>query len=191
MKISTLILGLGLAVMTIGCSGKVTVNSNTPANAPATTNSPAANNNSNSSAATSNSNAPVTVTGKWEMVGKAGDWKDTVDMVGMDGFLWSVEADGSLYKTDPATGNFTQVGDKGSFRNLKHLEAGSHAVDCRGRHSTRMIQPPAWERMGEGGGWGQDHRDGRRMASSIRLNLTAALENRQDRQRYAHRQRRL
>ena len=129
MKITSLALGLAFAALTIACSGKVTVNSsNTSANRPATTNSPAANTNSNSSAANGNANAPVTVTGKWEMVGKEGEWKSTVDMVGMDGFLWSIEADGSLYKTDPATGNYTQVGDKGSFRNLKHLEGMDHML---------------------------------------------------------------
>ena len=158
MKFVSLVFGLALAVMTIGCAGKVAVNSsNTPANKAATTNSPAANTNSNSTAATTNPTAPVTVTGKWEMVGKEGDWKDTVDMVGMDGFLWSIEADGSLYKTDPATGNYTQVGDKGSFRKLKHLEAMDHIL-WTVEGDTLYKNDPAtgkWERMGEGGGWGK------------------------------------
>src|SRR6185295_18758555 len=158
MKVNLLILALVVAAMTIACSGKVTVNSsNTPANTPATTSSPAANTNSNSSASTSNSSAPVTVTGKWEMVGKEGDWKGTVDMVGMDGFLWSIEADGSLYKTDPATGNYTQVGDKGSFRNLKHLEGMDHMLWTVEGDTLYKSDPATgkWERMGEGGGWGK------------------------------------
>jgi hypothetical protein len=155
MKIASLILGLTLVAITSACAGKATVNSsNTPANKPAT--SPAANTNSNNSAATTSpSNAPVTVTGKWEKVGNEGDWKATVDMVGMDGFLWSIEADGSLYKTDPATGNYTLVGDKGSFRNLKHLEAMDHML-WTVEGDTLYKNDPAtgkWERMGEGGGW--------------------------------------
>ena len=158
MRLVSFVFALALAFITIGCSGKVTVNSsNTPANKPATTNSPAANTNSNGSASTSSSSAPVTVTGKWEMVGKEGDWKGTVDMVGMDGFLWSVEADGSLYKTDPATGNYTQVGDKGSFRNLKHLEAMDHMLWTVEGDTLYKSDPATgkWERMGEGGGWGK------------------------------------
>ena len=128
MKFPVLILVVALAATAMSCGNKGTVNtsSNTASNAPATTSSPAAN--TNSAASTNNANAPVVVTGKWELVGKEGDWKGTVDMVGMDGFLWSVEPDGSLYKTDPATGNFTQVGDKGSFAKLKHLEAMDHLL---------------------------------------------------------------
>jgi hypothetical protein len=97
----------------------------------------------------------VTVTGKWEKVGNEGDWKATVDMVGMDGFLWSIEADGSLYKTDPATGNYTLVGDKGSFRNLKHLEAMDHMLWTVEGDTLYKSDPATgkWERMGEGGGW--------------------------------------
>ena len=156
MKIASLVFGMILAAMSIGCSGKVTVNSSNASanNSAPPTNSPVANNNSNS-ATNSAPNAPVTVTGKWEMVGKEGDWKDTVDMVGMDGFLWSIEADGSLYKTDPATGNYTQVGDKGSFSKLKHLEAMDHML-WTVEGDTLYKNDPAtgkWERMGEGGGW--------------------------------------
>ena len=158
-KVATLFLGLILGATMIACSGKVSVNSsNTAANKPAPSTTPAQGANSNSGAAPSSSaNAPVTVTGKWEMVGKEGDWKNTVDMVGMDGFLWSIEADGSLYKTDPATGNYTQIGDKGSFRNLKHLEAMDHIL-WTVEGDTLYKNDPAtgkWERMGEGGGWGK------------------------------------
>jgi hypothetical protein len=157
MKNASLVFGLALATMITACSGNVAVNSsNTPANKPAAA-SPAASTNSNSSASTSTSNAPVTVTGKWEMVGKEGDWKGTVDMVGMDGFLWSIEADGSLYKTDPATGNYTQVGDKGSFSKLKHLEAMDHMLWTVEGDTLYKSDPATgkWERMGEGGGWGK------------------------------------
>jgi hypothetical protein len=114
--------------------------------------------NTNSTASTSSdTNAAVTITGKWELVGKEGEWKDTVDMVGMDGFLWSIEADGSLYKTDPANGNYTQVGEKGSFHDLKHLEAMDHIL-WTVEGDTLYKNDPAtgkWERMGEGGGWGK------------------------------------
>jgi len=78
-------------------------------------------------------------------------------MVGMDGFLWSVEPDGSLYKTDPATGNFTQVGDKGSFAKLKHLEAMDHLLWTVEGDTLYKSDPATgkWERSGEGGGWGK------------------------------------
>lgn len=158
MKALSLLFVMSVVVACASCSGKVSVNSsNAPANKPATTPSPTT---ANTNAAESNnkdSAAPVTVTGKWEMVGKEGDWKNTVDMVGMDGFLWSVEADGSLYKTDPATGNYTQVGDKGSFSKLKHLEAMDHMLWTVEGDTLYKSDPATgkWERMGEGGGWGK------------------------------------
>jgi len=153
-RIAASIVVIATVTFFAGCATKVSVNSassnanNRPASSPASAN----NTNANTTAATGSS---VTVTGKWEMVGKEGDWKDTVDMVGMDGFLWSVEADGSLYKTDPATGNYTQVGDKGSFSKLKHLEAMDHML-WTVEGDTLYKNDPAngkWERMGEGGGW--------------------------------------
>src|ERR1051325_4417739 len=148
-----------LASLLIACGSRTSVNApaNTNANRPAATASPAANSNSTASTTSTDSNAAVTVTGKWEMVGKEGDWKGTVDMVGMDGFLWSVEADGSLYKTDPATGNFTQVGEKGSFTKLKHLEAMDHLLWTVEGDTLYKSDPATgkWERSGEGGGWGK------------------------------------
>ncbi|MDX6384623.1 MAG: hypothetical protein QOK48_2196 [Blastocatellia bacterium] len=112
---------------------------------------------SSTTAISSTTPAPqeVQVTGKWELVGKEGDWKGTVDMVGMDGFIWSVEADGSLYKTDPATGNFTQVGDKGAFTKLKLIEGMDHVLWTVEGDSLYKSDPATgkWERMGEGGGW--------------------------------------
>src|SRR4051812_45653663 len=93
MKSPSFLFVLFLAIACASCSGKVSVNnSNTSANRPATASSPAPTNPNSTASPTSDSGAPVTVTGKWEMVGKEGDWKDTVDMVGMDSFLWSVEA---------------------------------------------------------------------------------------------------
>ena len=110
MKSPVFVLAVALAATVMSCGNKAeNTPSNTASNRPATTSSPAANTSGASSSSATGANAPITVTGKWEMVGKEGDWKATVDMVGMDGFLWSVEADGSLYKTDPATGNFTQA----------------------------------------------------------------------------------
>src|SRR5580765_3008177 len=149
-KMSASIIVVSAATVFTACGNKTA-----PANANAArpANSPAA----NTAPSTSNANAPVTVTGKWEMVGKEGEWRGTVDMVGMDGFIWSVEKDGSLYKTDPATGNYTQVGDKGSFQNLKLLEGMDHIL-WTVEGDTLYKNDPAtgkWERMGEGGGWGK------------------------------------
>src|SRR6185503_15609226 len=39
-------------------------------------------------------------TGKWERMGEGGGWGKTVAMAGLNGTLYSVEPDGSLWKTD-------------------------------------------------------------------------------------------
>ncbi len=145
---------MSLVAMMAACGAKTSVtNSTTATSSPAVATSPAA---STASPTTSSAaSEPVTVTGKWEMVGKEGDWKGTVDMVGMDGFLWSVEPDGSLYKTDPATGNYTEVGEKGSFRRLKHLEGMDHMLWTVEGDTLYKTDPKTgkWEKSGEGGGW--------------------------------------
>src|SRR6266852_1148607 len=140
---------LALLFATSSCGNKTA----TPpaSSSPAAANTPGSGNASNSSSAA----APVSVTGKWELVGKEGDWKGTIDMVGMDGFLWSVEPDGSLYKTDPATGNYTQVGDKGSFQKLKLFEGMDHMLWTVEGGTLYKTDPNTgkWAQSGEGGGW--------------------------------------
>ena len=153
MKKATFVIVL-VGLMFVGsCGGGKPANT---ANTAAPTTSPASANTNTPSAPTTSSGRPdVTVTGKWELVGKEGDWKRTVDMVGMDGFIWSVEANGSLYKTDPATGNYTEVGEKGSFQRLKLIEGMDHMLWTVEGDSLYKSDPNTgkWERSGEGGGW--------------------------------------
>ena len=59
---------------------------------------------------------------KWEQVGKKGDWANTVEVVPMNGIIYSIEKDGTLFETDPS-GKYRQLGDKGAFRNVDNLAA--------------------------------------------------------------------
>jgi len=97
----------------------------------------------------------VTVTGKWELVGTEGEWKNAVELVAMDGFLWSVEKNGSLFKTDPATGKRTQVGEKGSFEKIQNLEAMDHLLWSVEGGTLYKNDPKTgkWEQAGEEGEW--------------------------------------
>ena len=144
-KAMLVIILVGAMMLLSSCSGK------SAAPAPAASTSPVA----STSRSTNPRTSEVTVTGKWELVGKEGDWKGTKDMVGMDGSLWSVEADGSLYKTDPATGNFTEVGEKGSFHNLKMIEGLDHALWTVEDGTLYKNDPGTgkWVKFGEGGEW--------------------------------------
>ena len=147
-KVLFAIILVGLMIVIGACGGK-------PAAPTTATPTPAATPASTTSTSSATPRNDVEVTGKWELVGKEGDWKGTVDMVGMDGYIWSVEADGSLFKTDPATGNFTAVGDKGSFTRLKLIEGMDHMLWTVEGDSLYKSDPATgkWERLGEGGGW--------------------------------------
>ena len=146
-KATLLSVFVGLMIAISSCGGKTA--------APAASSTPKTTSPASTSSSSSAPRTEVTVTGKWELVGKEGDWKGTVDMVGMDGFIWSVEADGSLYKTDPATGNFTQVGEKGAFQRLKLIEGMDHLLWSVEGDTLYKSDPATgkWERSGEGGGW--------------------------------------
>jgi len=138
----------GGLIIVSSCGGAKPANTAAPATSPAATTT-------SSTAPATTTRQDVAVTGKWELVGKEGEWKGTVDMVGMDGYIWSVESDGSLFKTDPATGNYTQVGEKGSFQRLKLIEGMDHMLWTVEGDSLYKSDPNTgkWERSGEGGGW--------------------------------------
>jgi hypothetical protein len=95
------------------------------------------------------------VTGKWELVGKEGEWKNRIEMVAMDGFLWSVEKNGQLYKTDPATGQSTKVGEKGAFEKLTNLEGMDHMLWSVEEGTLYKSDPKTgkWEQVGKEGEW--------------------------------------
>jgi hypothetical protein len=97
----------------------------------------------------------VQVTGKWELVGNEGEYKKTVALVAMDGFLWGIEKDGSLYKADPATGKRTQVGEKGLFEKVENLEGMDHMLWSVEAGTLYKTDPKTgkWEMMGKEGEW--------------------------------------
>ena len=49
-------------------------------------------------------------TGQWSILGKAGDWINTVLAVPVYGYLYSVEKNGTLYATNVNTGNYLPLG---------------------------------------------------------------------------------
>ena len=112
---------------------------------------------SNSQSAQAQARRPdeVTVTGKWEQVGKDGEFKNVVDMVAMDGFLWGVKKDGSLFKMDPNTAKSTQVGEKGSFENLENFEGWDHMLWSIEAGTLYKNDPKTgkWEQIGKDGSW--------------------------------------
>jgi hypothetical protein len=60
--------------------------------------------------------------GAWRQLGQKGIWAGTAALAAMDGRLWSIEDDGTLYRTDQQ-GRYEQVGRKGAFRHAHLLAA--------------------------------------------------------------------
>jgi hypothetical protein len=60
--------------------------------------------------------------GNWSQVGGKGDWAHTKLLTATDSFLWSIEENGSFYKTD-LSGHFIRLGREGEKRLAQYLEA--------------------------------------------------------------------
>src|SRR5438128_99864 len=90
----------------------------------------------------------------WKQIGAAGEWSHTVAMTGMNGHLWSIEADGTLYVTD-LSGSYAQVGPKGFFAHVTMLE-GLDGKLYTIEQGTLYATDPAkgvWSQLGQKGEW--------------------------------------
>src|SRR5260370_39907183 len=90
-------------------------------------------------------------TGKWEQSGEGGGWARTIAMVGMNGILYSIEPDGSLWKTDK-TGNDILV-DKGGFKGCTELAAMDGKLWTIENGTLYKTEPASlkWEQVGKEG----------------------------------------
>ncbi|MGD9613237.1 MAG: PQQ-binding-like beta-propeller repeat protein [Kiritimatiellia bacterium] len=88
-------------------------------------------------------------------VGPAGGWAGTIAGAVLDGTLYTVEAAGKLYATDPADGSWTQLGDA-DFANTAFLfAAGGSLVSIEKDGTLYLINPRdgSWMPSGPSGGW--------------------------------------
>jgi len=88
-------------------------------------------------------------------VGAPGGWAGTLAGTDLNGTLYTVEAAGSLYATDPANGAWTRVGNP-DFANTAFLFAvGGSLVSIETDGSLFLIRPQdgTWEQSGPAGGW--------------------------------------
>ena len=90
-------------------------------------------------------------TGKWELSGEGGGWNKTIAMAGLNGILYSIEPDGSLWKTDKS-GNDTQI-DKGDFKGCTDLAAMNGKLWTIEEGSLYWTEPNTlkWEQIGKEG----------------------------------------
>ena len=90
-----------------------------------------------------------------QAVGTPGGWAGTIAGTVLDGKLYTVEAAGSLYATDPADGSWTKIGGA-DFANTAFLfSAGGSLASIEKDGSIYLINPAdgTWKRSGPAGGW--------------------------------------
>lgn len=90
-----------------------------------------------------------------QAVGPAGGWAGTLAGTVLDGKIYTVEAAGSLYATDPADGSWTKLGGA-DFANTAFLfAAGDSLATIEKDGSLYLINPAdgSWKRSGPEGGW--------------------------------------
>src|SRR5436305_11155750 len=96
----------------------------------------------------------ATAPANWKQLGKAGEWADTVAIVGMDGYLWSIEGNGTLYRTDKS-GHYEQIGDAGTFKHVSLLAGMSgwlFTVEDGTLYRTNT-STGNWKQLGKPGEW--------------------------------------
>ena len=88
-------------------------------------------------------------------VGAPGDWAGTVAGAALDGKLYTVEAGGKLYATDPADGSWSKIGGADFAQTAFLFAAGDSLVSIEKDGSLYLINPAdgAWKRSGPAGGW--------------------------------------
>jgi hypothetical protein len=91
---------------------------------------------------------------QWVQIGKKGDWANTVDVVAMGGYLYSIEKDGTLFRTDKQ-GNYEQLGNKGAFDNADVLVALDNEIWTIEDGSLYRTNPNtvSWRQVGKTGDW--------------------------------------
>ena len=90
-----------------------------------------------------------------QALGTPGNWAGTIAGTALDGKLYTVEASGKLYATDPADGSWTQLGGA-DFANAAFLfAAGDSLVSIEKDGTLYLIDPQdgSWTQSGPLGGW--------------------------------------
>ena len=90
-----------------------------------------------------------------QTLGTPGNWAGTIAGTALDGKLYTVEASGKLYATDPADGSWTPLGGA-DFANTAFLfAAGDSLVSIEKDGTLYLIDPQdgRWKQSGPSGGW--------------------------------------
>lgn len=85
----------------------------------------------------------------------AGEWDNTIALTIFGGFLYTIEKSGALYRTDPGSGQWVQIG-KPHFANTAFMFSdGQNLYTIETDGSLYRVSPAngAWNRVGDAGSW--------------------------------------
>lgn len=85
----------------------------------------------------------------------AGEWDNTIALTIFGGFLYTIEKSGGLYRTDPGSGKWVQIG-KPEFANTAFMFSDAlnlYTIETDGSLYRVIPANGAWNRLGEAGGW--------------------------------------
>jgi hypothetical protein len=93
--------------------------------------------------------------GDRKLLGKAGDWKNTVAGTTLKNRLYTVETDGSLYNTDLKTGKWQKVGKSGFAKTKFLFTTGAYITALESDGSLYRVNPVTGQRLrlGKAGDW--------------------------------------
>jgi hypothetical protein len=91
----------------------------------------------------------------WTAGVNPGEWDNTIALTTLDGYLYTIEKSGALYRTDLTNGKWVQLG-RTDFANTEFLFAGNQnlfTIESDG--SLYRVSPVsgAWSRVGQAGDW--------------------------------------
>src|SRR6185436_15001028 len=88
-------------------------------------------------------------------VGQAGEWRNTIALVTLNGNLYTIEKSGALYRTDLNSGRWAQLG-KAEFANTRFIFTdGQNLYTIEADGSLYRVSPTtgSWISVGAGGAW--------------------------------------
>lgn len=123
-----------------------------------------------------------------ERVGTPGVWKETLSVSVINDWIYTTEQNGGLYRTNPYTGAWTQLGEKvfGETKFMFALGGWLYTIENDGSLYRVSAGNGGWRRMGEPGAWFDtvagaavpfDQRDGALMTAESNGRLIATASN--------------
>lgn len=123
-----------------------------------------------------------------ERLGTSGAWKGTLAVAVINDWIYTAEQNGGLYRTNPYTGAWSQVGDNvfGETKFMFALGGWLYTIENDGSLYRVSAGNGAWQRIGERGAWFDtvagaavpfDQRDGALMTAESSGRLIATASN--------------